>query len=54
MEAEGMKNHGVRTMHDQPTLSLVPYTRGFALENMQLDLEHLVAMISLSSNMNQA
>jgi hypothetical protein len=51
MEAEGMKNHGVRIMHDQPTLSPVSCTWGFSMENLQLDLEHLVAMNSLSSSM---
>jgi hypothetical protein len=51
IEAEGMKNHGVRIMHDQPTFSYVPYMQGFSMENLQLDLEHLVAMNSLSSSM---
>jgi hypothetical protein len=51
MKAEGMKNHGVRIMHAQQTLSPVSYTRGFSMENLQLDLKHLVAMNSLSSSM---
>jgi hypothetical protein len=51
MEAEGMKNHDIRIMHDQQALSPVSYTRGFSMENLQLDLEHLVAMNSLSSSM---
>jgi hypothetical protein len=51
MEAEGMKNHDVCIMHDQQALSPVSYTRGFSMENLQLDLEHLVAMNSLSSSM---
>jgi hypothetical protein len=51
MEAEGMKNHGIRIMHDKLALSPVPYMWGFPMEKLQLDLEHLVAMNSLSSNM---
>ena len=51
MKAEGMKNCGIRIMHSQQTLSPVSYTRGFAIENLQLDLEHLITMNSLSSNM---
>jgi hypothetical protein len=51
MKAEGMKNHGVRIMHAQQTLSPVSYTWGFSMENLQLDLEHLVAMNSLSFSM---
>jgi hypothetical protein len=51
MKAEGMKNRGVRIMHAQQTLSPVSYTRGFSMENLQLDSKHLVAMNSLSSSM---
>jgi hypothetical protein len=51
MEAEGMKNHDVHIMHAQQTLSPVSYTQGFAMENLQLDLEHIIAMNSLSSSM---
>jgi hypothetical protein len=51
MEAEVIKNHDVRIMHAQQALSPVSYMWGFYMENLQLDLEHLVAMNLLSSNM---
>jgi hypothetical protein len=36
MEAEGMKNHDVRIMHDQQALSPVSYTQGFSMETCNL------------------
>jgi hypothetical protein len=51
MKAEGMKNHGIRIMHAQQTLSPVSYTWGFSMKNLQLDLEHLLTMNSLSFSM---
>jgi hypothetical protein len=45
------KSHGVRIMHALQTLSPVFYTWGCAMENMQFDSKHLVAMNSLFSGM---
>jgi hypothetical protein len=49
MKAEGMKNHGVRIMHALQTLSPVFYMWGCAMENLQFDSKHPVAMNSLFS-----
>jgi hypothetical protein len=45
-EGRGNKNRGVRIMHALQTLSHVFYTRGCAIENIQFDSKHLVAMNS--------
>jgi hypothetical protein len=49
MKAEGMKNRGVRIMHALQTLSPVFYMWGCAMENLQFDSKHPVAMNSLFS-----
>jgi hypothetical protein len=49
MKAEGRKNRGVRIMHALRTLSHVFYTWGCAMENLQFDSKHPVAMNLLSS-----
>jgi hypothetical protein len=46
-----MKNHSVRIIHAQQTLSPAFHTRGFSMDNLQFDLKHLVAINSLASNM---
>jgi hypothetical protein len=51
MKAKGMKNHDVHIMHAQQTLSPASYTRGFSMDNLQIDLKHIVAINSLPFNM---
>jgi hypothetical protein len=51
MKDEGMKNRGVCIMHAQQTLLLVSYMRGFGMEKINLNLEHLVTMNSMTFNM---
>ena len=43
-----MNNRGIRIRHAQQALSPASCTRGFSMENLQLELEHLVAINSLS------
>jgi hypothetical protein len=50
MKAEGMKNRSIRIIHAQQVVSPVSYMRRFSMENMQLYLEHLITMNSLSSS----
>jgi hypothetical protein len=47
MKAGRMKNHDVCIMYALQPLSLVLYTWGCAMENLQFDLKHLVTMNSV-------
>jgi hypothetical protein len=42
-----MENCNVHIMYARQSLSLVPYTRGCVMKNLQFDLKHLVTMNSM-------
>jgi hypothetical protein len=47
MKVEGMKNQGVRITYALKTLSLLPYTQGYVMEDMWFYSQHPVSMNSM-------